>query len=221
VRETALQAENSVFRRVKHAGFGGALALALVLGAGLGAMAADDDEDSFETKLLKGFLGINDANITYRERSPLVVPPSRDLPPPVTESVASNPAWPKDADIKKRKPKADQRGSRGFEEDARPLLPDQLELGRKAGAGRGVGPVDDSGRRLTPAELGYKGNLFGSLFGKKNEEAVPYPGEPPRASMTDPPTGYLTPSPHHPYGLVERKEAPKPYKLEDRGTSLD
>ena len=214
-----MQAANSTFRRVKHAGFAGAFALALVLGAGFGARAADDEEDSFETKLLKGFLGINDANITYRERSPLVVPPSRDLPPPVSESVASNPAWPKDADTKKRKPKTDTRGSRGFDEDGRPLLPDQLELGRKAGAGRGVGSVDDGGRPLKPSELGYKGNLFGALFGtKKDDESRPYPGEPPRASMTDPPTGYRTPSPHHPYGLVERKEAPKPYKLEDRGT---
>ena len=216
-----MQAANSVFRSVKHAGFAGALALAVMFGTGLAAMAADDDEDSFETKLLKGFLGINDANITYRERSPLVVPPNRDLPPPVTESVAANPAWPKDADTKKRKPKSDQRGSRGFEEDGRPLMPDQLELGRKAGAGRGVGSVDDGGRPLSPSELGYKGNLFGALFGKKTEEAAQYPGEPPRASMTDPPTGYLTPSPHHPYGLLERKEAPTPYKLEDRGTSLN
>ena len=216
-----MQAANSAFRRVKHAGFIGAFALAIVLGGGLRAMAAEDEEDTFETKILKGFLGINDANITYRERSPLVVPPNRDLPPPETNSIASNPAWPKDADTKKRKAKSDTRGSRGFDEDARPLMPDQLDIGRKAGAGRGVGPVDDSGRKLTPAELGTKGNIFGSLFGTKKEEAVPYLGEPPRASMTDPPTGYLTPSPYQPYGLSDRKEAPKPYNIEDHGTSLN
>jgi hypothetical protein len=28
----------------------------------------------------------------------------------------------------------------------------------------------------------------------------------------------MTPSPNHPYGLGVKKEAPKPYKLEDRGT---
>jgi hypothetical protein len=30
----------------------------------------------------------------------------------------------------------------------------------------------------------------------------------------------MTPSPNHPYGLSAKKEAPKPFKLEDRGTEM-
>jgi hypothetical protein len=63
-------------------------------------------------------------------------------------------------------------------------------------------------RPLNPGELGYKGGLFGGLFNKdagKGETAA-FTGEPPRTDLTQPPAGYLTPSPSHPYGL-----SAKPY----------
>ena len=39
--------------------------------------------------------------INYQERAPLVIPPSRALPPPEKADavVANNPAWPKDPDV--------------------------------------------------------------------------------------------------------------------------
>ena len=48
--------------------------------------AQDDDEDIFEQKIIKNILGgmgvdVGRAGIDYRERSPLVIPPTRDLPP--------------------------------------------------------------------------------------------------------------------------------------------
>ena len=44
------------------------------------------------------------SGIEYRERSPLVVPPSRNLPQPRSETAATeNPAWPNDPDVKQRK----------------------------------------------------------------------------------------------------------------------
>ena len=52
------------------------------------AQQADDDEDTFEQSIIKsilGGLGVDVGNrkgIEYRERSPLVIPPSLDLPPP-------------------------------------------------------------------------------------------------------------------------------------------
>src|ERR1700709_2057551 len=73
-----------------------ALMLAMV-GIGIGlvmtsgaARAGDDDEDNktFEEKIIEGIMaGIGGTNmenrgIEYRERSPLVVPPRLDLPPP-------------------------------------------------------------------------------------------------------------------------------------------
>ena len=41
------------------------------------------------------------AGIDYRERSPLVIPPTLDLPPPeAADAAARNPAWPRDPERK-------------------------------------------------------------------------------------------------------------------------
>ena len=58
--------------------------------------AADDEEadDTFDTKFMRNFLtnmGLrqgNEPGIDYHERSPLVVPPTHDLPPPESASSA-------------------------------------------------------------------------------------------------------------------------------------
>src|ERR1700692_135829 len=75
------------------------------------ARAQDDEEDdkTFEEKIIDGIMaGVGGTNmenrgIDYRERSPLVVPPRLDLPPP---AAASDPAkganWPKDPDESRR-----------------------------------------------------------------------------------------------------------------------
>src|SRR4051812_41906729 len=84
-----------------------AMATTMVLGIGLvmsagAARAADDDDDnsSIEDKVIKqimtGLGGTNMENtgIDYRERSPLVVPPRIDLPPPAAAaSTAGVPNW--------------------------------------------------------------------------------------------------------------------------------
>src|SRR5947209_19010099 len=68
--------------------------------------AQDDDEDTFEQKIIKNILGgmgvdVGRAGIDYRERSPLVIPPTRDLPPPQAAGAAArNPAWPREPDRK-------------------------------------------------------------------------------------------------------------------------
>src|SRR2546423_14243523 len=68
--------------------------------------AQDDDKDTFEQKIIKNILGgmgvdVGRAGIDYRERSPLVIPPTRDLPPPqATGSAARNPARPPEPDRK-------------------------------------------------------------------------------------------------------------------------
>ena len=41
--------------------------------------------------------------IDYRERSPLVVPPKLNLPPPETANAAPKPNWPKDPDVEERR----------------------------------------------------------------------------------------------------------------------
>jgi hypothetical protein len=211
---------HALIKRLAAACCAGALVLSL---GGFPAYAADDEDTLPELEFLKKMFGIQDPGpIEYRERSPLVVPPTRNLPSPEQVSAESNPAWPQDA-TKTPKKKKDQKLSVTDQQiSGRPISPYELDKGRKAGAG--LSPTspsarDDRGAPLPPDQLGYKGGLFGGLFKDSNkDEVVQFPGEAPRTNLTEPPTGYMTPSPNYPYGLSAKKEAPKPYKLEDRGT---
>ena len=89
-----------------------ALGIGLVMAAGPVRAADDEDEDdkTFEEKIIEGIMrGIGGTNmenrgIEYRERSPLVVPPKLDLPPPAaTAAEVKAPNWPKDPDEQRRK----------------------------------------------------------------------------------------------------------------------
>lgn len=201
-----------------------AVALAVALAWSAGSARAEDDEEDvpLDTKLFRQFmkdLGLqrDGSPIDYRERAPLVVPPSRDLPPPRDEAdvVAKTPAWPKDPDVARRKQeqaaeKAKLKGNLTPEEQARALRPDELD---KPGAGektsadaKGAGKsVEDSSRALMPSDLGTKTEkIFGSIwssFTPAKPEQAPFTGEPPREAMTAPPSGYQTPSPNYPYGI--------------------
>jgi hypothetical protein len=64
---------------------------------------------------------------------------------------------------------------------------------------------EKSASPFSPTELGYKGGLFS--FGKNEEKGVRFTGERARASLTEPPTGYQTPSPDQPYGAGKAKAA--------------
>ena len=71
-----------------------------------------------------------------------------------------------------------------------------------------------------PRDHGVTGtakNLFGSILSKKNEYAT-FTGEPSRETLTDPPPGYLTPSPDQPYGVGQ---APAQYKVKSVGERVE
>jgi hypothetical protein len=204
-----------------------AVTLSLALSAGLAYAAEDDEEDvPLDTKLFRQFMKDIGAQrdgpgIEYRERAPLVVPPSRNLPPPqdVTGSVTANPAWPKDPDVASRRKqtaaaaaaeRARLKGSADrAADDARPLSRTELERGRVATSNSGpVAPeADDAQRPLRPEQLNNKRTFFDSvfqMFTPAKPESVPFTNEPPRTSMTAPPPGYQTPSPEQPYGLGQK-----------------
>ena len=207
------------------AAMAGTLALALSLAGSAAAQSAADEEDvPLDTKIFRTImkdLGMrrDGEGIEYRERAPLVVPPSRELRPPQPEGSAAvaNPAWPKDPDKASRrkeataaeraKLKASAEGS--IIDEQRPLRPDELDKGRVAAAkgGPAAPDVDHASRPMSPAELNQntqKKTFFDSVwssFGPHKPETVPFSGEPPRTSMTAPPPGYQTPSPEQPYGL--------------------
>jgi hypothetical protein len=205
----------------------GLLGISLLVAAG-GLARADDEErkdEWLDQKLFRNFLGglglSNDAdNINYHERSPLVIPPAVNLPPPENAAaVRQNPAWPKDPDRTKAKQgKKREAVTQGYwDDEAKPLKPDELNKGR-GGPIRTTrdGPtVEESGRPVKPSELGYKGGVFSSLFGYK-EEVVPFTSEPERETLIEPPKGYRTPSAAQPYGILG-KEAPKPLNVKEKG----
>lgn len=213
-------------------------ALGLTLGSLLGAAvltvsapARAAEEDSFESRFLRGFmetLGLRkdgEATINYQERGPLVIPPARTLPPPESSDVvvANNPAWPKDPDVTRRKEEIDRerkstKGAGEQMDDAQRVLgPNAIAPGPKPRSGPRMAKPDGTkevgygyGEKLTPSELGYKGGFFSNMFGARDDNVVRFTGEPPRASLTEPPPGYQTPSPEQPYGLGQAKpEAPK------------
>jgi hypothetical protein len=211
--------------------FRGCAASVLVFGAvaALGSVPvrAADDDPTFDEKIMRGImdgLGLKrdgEANINYQERAPLVIPSSRELAPPERNDVATNPAWPKDPDVERRKTQAAMEKNRNVsderEREQNPLRPDQLTpggKGKKRQASRSddgyQNPASGFGNQMSPSELGYSGGLFGMFGSTKKEETAKFTGEPPRTSLTEPPTGYQTPSPDQPYGSA-KGAAPKAY----------
>jgi hypothetical protein len=165
-------------------------------------------------------LGSTEYELNYSERSPLVVPPTRNLPPPVTANATPAPNWPKDPDIARRQPsikKGDDkpviRQGDSVMEEERALRPDELNPKRATPAV----PTPGVGEQSTPSQLGEPKRSFLSFDWMKSEEYGTFTGEPPRVSLTDPPVGYLTPSPDQPYGIAPDKKKPKAQSLSERG----
>jgi hypothetical protein len=142
-----------------------------------------------------------------------VIPPSRNLPPPEQAGAGRSAAWPVDPDVKRKQEAAAKRKDRkGYDPDyeGRNLTPSELNpAGANRSAGRPGTPesMGEDGKPMRPSELGYMGNLFSSFgsFGSKDEYAT-FEREPPRNSLTAPPSGYQTPSVAQPYGLTSKKE---------------
>jgi len=201
-----------------------ALGIGLLMTAGV-ARAQDDEDDqdkSFEDKAIEAIMtGIGGTNmdnrgIEYRERSPLVVPPKLDLPPPATAKAdIKAPNWPKDPDEARRKAAiaARKKSKPDPMQAARPLMPDELNAGKTAAPVRTsndpIEPGVSNNPVLSPSQLGFDGR-FSSLFGGNKAEAVPFKGEPTRESLTMPPAGYQTPSPNFAYGTGPKESLNKP-----------
>jgi hypothetical protein len=217
--------EGRTLRRAKRTRVAlGAAFAALVLCANYSAARAGDDDNESPTDKFLRTLGLRDLGstqyeINYSERSPLVVPPTRDLPPPVTSSVAPAPDWPKDPDVLRqrdaKKPAEDKvviRQGDSVIEDERALRPDELNVGRATPTVTAPGV----GEQSSPSQLGEPKRSFFSFDWLKKEEYGTFTGEPPRVSLTDPPPGYQTPSPDQPYGITPEKKTYKPATLGER-----
>jgi hypothetical protein len=181
------------------------------------AQQAQDDDDTFEQKIIKNILGgmgvdVGRPGIDYRERSPLVIPPTRDLPPPQAGDPAlRNPAWPRDPErrvvTRGNRPNARATADEPGSESA--LTPDELRRGTNPRAARVTDPSQTTGsleeanvgRPVSPNELNSKGIFnWGALMGTHLNDTAKFEQEPSRSALTQPPPGYQTPAPNQPYG---------------------
>src|SRR5579862_5737493 len=144
---------------------GVALAAAMV-GASTAAQAQDSDGPSAIGSIMHalGFKNANDTygGIDYNERSPLVVPPTRDLPPPVSSNAPPAPNWPKDADIERRKKaKKEEKPSYqvgdSVQNASRPLSRSELDpTGARPGNSSGDGDSSANSQMADPRDSGAK-----------------------------------------------------------------
>lgn len=211
------------------------LSMSLVMMAGV-ARAGDDDR-SFSEKFMDGLYGtirgtnMESKGIDYRERSPLVVPPTLDLPPPSAAPSHNGQIanWPKDPDEHQRRaviaakkknappPARVQVSTDGtVSQGATPInIAPPVQVQPTADNARPAYASDRNGTALTDPVYDKAGDLFSNgsqmvsdtlgvsnLFGSKSGSVNVQPGtEPMREALTQPPTGYQVPSPNYAYGL--------------------
>ena len=211
-------------RKFSRVALAATIGMAMVIGcAGSFAQAADDDDDELlDIKIFRGILkglGLRKdepTGIEYRERSPLVLPPSKELPRPEADAAAKKAAgWPDDPDLKRVKQRKEaERKRKGFQEgvDDRPLLPSQYGTNAPARQGqqgrRSAGKISGSiGRAQHQCRIGLQGphQPCSARCGRRRKNTSRSPASRPRTSLIEPPPGYRTPSPTQPYGVGRDK----------------
>jgi hypothetical protein len=162
-----------------------AIGLALAAAALMAAPATAQ-----EGSLTRGILGIFGLTapdrpvIEYRERAPLVVPPGRDLPPPVSpEALAANPQWPEDPSVRAERSRNAPPSAR---DGSSALTVEEIRAGRRVGGGQSGRPEmsdEEATRPLTREELQI------THRSQRPSEGLT------RRFLTDPPNAFLQPVP--------------------------
>jgi hypothetical protein len=197
------------------------LATALTV-AGSAAFAQQGGGPSFEANVVGGLLSglglVETARppIDYRERAPLVLPRGNALPPPQESAAARNPNWPNDPDVARARA-AGLAANTPIQRDEFGRTMTNAELRARQGGWFGGGSVDTT-RDRSQAQISGPATVdemrvapiwsqVGSLFGgsARDNQVVPFPGEPTRRRLVEPPPGYRTASPDAPYGPVGRR----------------
>lgn len=190
------------------------------------ARALDDDGSASIFDTLTGLLGStlslrsddSQPRIKYRERAPLVVPPSNELRPPMPAVAKRNRAWPKDFDVRRaeRARNAAWRERTVERDDAGNPVVSARELREKGRLARA--PRRDPAReqceeqqRDPLGQICNPGNFWSTLRNARSKSAAPLrPGvEPPRAKLTDPPRGLRVPS-----RVVKATREPPPQQID-------
>jgi hypothetical protein len=184
-------------KRIRQVALGGALGLIALVSIAPGVARAQDSDRGLFGSVLKS-LGIGGENqIEYRERPPLVVPPTRDLPPPQTSATVRDPNWPVDPKSAQPRKKGDQ--IRDLDKLAVPQRPAGPGL---AGAPNPSADSPETTAAIPSSQPAASGGFFGNLFSSSDRPAGPIMGTPARKSLTEPPPDYESPSPSQPYGTA-------------------
>jgi hypothetical protein len=207
-RVTSLLVQNLMVRDLSSAPARAPRLAAIALGIGLvmtgsAARAGSDDEDNrtFGQKIVDGIkagfttTNMDSKGIDYRERSPLVVPPQLDLPPPAAAAAEVNaPNWPKDPDEKRRKAALAARKKR-LKNISHELTPAEEEAARASAA---------ESQQPQP-QLTFTEKMSTYFGGSAKPEVGLFKGEPTRESLTQPPEGYQIPLPDYAYGIGQKE----------------
>lgn len=155
-------------------------------------------------RLFQGMMGRGEEDIDYRERPPLVVPPSAALPRPQDSASARDAAWPNDPDVAARReaarasliPNAD---NEKFKNNPR-LSQEELRRGRTVrNNGAPVTSEEHSNynNQIQPIRIGRD---LASRSNRDAENTLTYGSEPARRTLSEPPTGYRRPAGSAPLG---------------------
>jgi hypothetical protein len=148
-----------------------------------------------------GLFGRDKADIDYKQRAPLVVPPSSALPKPQEAGASRNAAWPDDPDVARRKADRDSshilfQSTESYRANTRPLL-SQEELRRGRVTGRSNGPDgivadhNNYNNQIAPIRIGRE---MAARQNQTDTANLQYGTEPARRYLHEPPTGYRRPA---------------------------
>jgi hypothetical protein len=179
-------------------------ALAAAVAASSPARAADDGQGTILGSLMQ-IVGLKDApatapaKIDYRERPPLVLPRTMDLPPPARSAEARNPNWPRDPDAFEARKEAElarapaQQGPIDPEMSVADMRKDRIPP--TARTDYSTCDIDDDEQQCDPhqiwAALKTKKGDPGAIPSSSGAEAMVPGVEPTREYLTQPPPGYL------------------------------
>jgi hypothetical protein len=179
--------------------------LLLAGGLLLAAQPALAQEGMLFKNLMEGVIGGRSGDdIEYRQRPPLVVPPSSALPRPQDPASTRNAAWPNDPDVAKRRADAqDARAPVGSNPNWRnnPLLSqEELRRGRTTrDTGRPVVAEDHNNfnNQIAPIRTGRE---MAARHSQSQADQLVYGEEPQRRLLSEPPVGYRRPAGTAPVG---------------------
>jgi hypothetical protein len=184
-------------------------------------------------KFLLGIPSEEKAPIDYRERAPLVVPPSQNLRPP-SEAAAPDQRranWPQDPDVAARRQAAEDARKPVFVDsitgrDAQPtrrMTPAEVRAGRVAGQEVNAVPrtnIDERSGNTNNVLLGVTGlrEMDRRTAASADRSGNLSREEPKREFLTDPPSGTRRPADNAAFratreGSLGAREQPSPYDI--------